>query len=65
MCTHLSKTVPLASHNKINGWTENKEEINGRGIRKRGKEWKNWKERGGLGDGWYCCLLAITVYREF
>ena len=63
MCTHPSSTVPLSSHNKINGWTEEKEGRNGREIRKRGKEWTNWKEHGGLGDGWYCCLLAVTVSR--
>ena len=58
-------TVPLASHNQINGCTEEKEGINGRESIKRGKEWKNLKECGGLGDGWYCCLLVITVSQEF
>ena len=27
----------------------------------RGREWKNRKERDGVGDGWDCCLLAVIV----
>ena len=50
MFTHPLMTVPLASHNKINGWTEEKEGINLRESRKRGKEWTNQKESGGFGD---------------
>ena len=65
MCTHQSTTLPLAPHNQINGWTEEKEGRNGREIRKRGKEWINRKERGGFHDGWYYCLLAISVSLEF
>ena len=61
MCTHWSTNVPLAPHNTINGGNYKKEGINGREIRKRGKEWTHWKEREGFGNGWYCCLLAITA----
>ena len=63
MCTNWSKTVPLASNNNINGWTEEKEGINVRESRKRGREWNNWKDRGGFGDGWDCSLLTIIVSR--
>ena len=65
ICTHPLTTVPLASQNQINGWTEEKEGVNGREIRNIGKEWTNQKEHGGFGDGWYCCLLVITVSQEF
>ena len=45
MCTHRSTIVPIASHNPINGGNGNKEGINGRDRRKRGREWTNRKER--------------------
>ena len=61
MCTHRSTTVPLASHNPINGGNENKEGRNGREIRKRGREWTNRKDCGGFGDGWDYFLSAKIV----
>ena len=45
--TSVLPAVPLASHNPINGGNENKEGENGREIRKRGREWMNWKELEG------------------
>ena len=65
MCTHQSTTIPLASHNKINRWTEQKEGVNVRESRNRRNEWKNRKECGGFDDSWYCCLVAIAVSQEF
>ena len=47
LCTHRSTNVPLASHDPINGGNENKEGINGIERRKRGRKWKNMKEREG------------------
>ena len=47
MCTHRYTTVPLASHHTIKGGNENNEGRNGREIRKRGTERKNWKEHEG------------------
>ena len=61
MRTYPSTTVALMSHNKINGWTEDKEDINGRESMKRGKEWINRKESERLDESWYYCLLEITV----
>ena len=54
VCTHLSTTIPLVSHNKINGWTEDNEGINGREIMKRREELTNRKDRGVFGNGSYC-----------
>ena len=54
-------TVPSASNNQINGWNKENGGINGRENRKRGKELMNRKDCVGFSDGWYCCLLAITV----
>ena len=61
MCAHRSKTVPLASHNPINGGNKNKERKNGKERRKRGREWTNRKERGSFGDGWDYFLSAKIV----
>ena len=61
ICTHWSTTVPLASHNPINGGNENKEGRNGREIRKIGREWMIQKDYGGFGDGWDCCLLVKII----
>ena len=63
MFTHWSASVPIASHNPMNGGTEEREQINGRERNKRDKEWKNWKDHGGFRDGWDCCLLEIIVSR--
>ena len=49
----------------MNAETGDKEGRKGMESSKRGKEWNNWKEHGRFGDGWYCCLLAITLYQEF
>ena len=54
-------TIPLVSHNPINGGKEEKEGTNRRDRVKRGREWKNCKGRGGFGDGWDCCLLAVIL----
>ena len=45
--TSVLLTVPLASHNPINGGNENKEGINGRERRKKGTESTNRKDREG------------------
>ena len=49
LSTHWFVTVPLASRIPMNGGSGEKEEINGRESRKRGKEWTNRKERGRFG----------------
>ena len=63
MCTHRSTTIPLSSHNPINEENENKKGRNVRDRRKRGREWKNRKERDAFGNGWGCCLLAKIISR--
>ena len=63
MCTHWLTTVPLVTHNPMNGGTEYNKGINGMERRKIDKEWKNQKECGGFHDGWYCFLLGIIVSR--
>ena len=61
MCTHRSATVHIASHNPINRGNENKEGINGRERRRRGREWNNRKDCGRIGDGWDYCLSEKIV----
>ena len=37
MCNQTSTAIPLANHNQINVWNEDKEGRNGRGVSKRVK----------------------------
>ena len=65
MFTHRSTTVPLVSHNSINGGNVNNEVRNGRERRRIEKKSKgviyNQKERGRFGGSWDCCVLAKIV----
>ena len=51
--THRLVTIYVASQNPMNGDIGEKEGINVRENRKRGKEYTNCKERGRFGDSWY------------
>ena len=59
--THRSATTPLASRNRINGRTEEKEGINGREKRKIDKEWMNQKERSGFRGIWDCFVSDNSI----
>ena len=54
-------TVPLVSNNPINGGNGNKEGINGRKRRKRGREWTNLKGS----EGPYCHAIMDRKWCRF